>query len=179
MSRIGKLPVDVPASVKLSLEDGVLTVKGAKGELKQKVSAGINLEIKENQVVLTRENDNKETRAAHGLMRQLVRNMVVGVSEGYKKVLTIIGVGYKAEMKGNTLILSLGYANDIEFIVPEGIKISLENPTKIIVEGINKQQVGEIAAEIRSLRRPEPYKGKGVRYENEYVRAKSGKAGRA
>lgn len=179
MSRIGKLPVDVPASVKLSLEDGVLTVKGAKGELKQKVSAGINLEIKENQVVLTRENDSKETRAAHGLMRQLVRNMVVGVSEGYKKVLTIIGVGYKAEMKGNTLILSLGYANDIEFIVPEGIKISLENPTKIIVEGINKQQVGEIAAEIRSLRRPEPYKGKGVRYENEYVRAKSGKAGRA
>jgi len=179
MSRIGKLPVDVPASVKLSLEDGVLTVKGAKGELKQKVSAGINLEIKENQVVLTRENDDKEMRAAHGLMRQLVRNMVVGVSEGYKKVLTIIGVGYKAEMKGNTLILSLGYANDIEFIVPEGIKISLENPTKIIVEGINKQQVGEIAAEIRSLRRPEPYKGKGVRYENEYVRAKSGKAGRA
>lgn len=179
MSRIGKLPVDVPASVKLSLEDGVLTVKGAKGELKQKVSAGINLEVKENQVVLTRENDDKEMRAAHGLMRQLVRNMVVGVSEGYKKVLTIIGVGYKAEMKGNTLILSLGYANDIEFIVPEGIKISLENPTKIIVEGINKQQVGEIAAEIRSLRRPEPYKGKGVRYENEYVRAKSGKAGRA
>ena len=179
MSRIGKLPVDVPASVKLSLEGGVLTAKGAKGELKQKISQGINLEIKENQVVLTRENDNKETRAAHGLMRQLVRNMVVGVSEGYKKVLTIIGVGYKAEMQKNVLVLSLGYANDIEFIVPEGIKISLESPTKIIVEGIDKQQVGEIAAEIRSLRKPEPYKGKGVRYENEYVRAKSGKAGRA
>jgi large subunit ribosomal protein L6 len=112
-------------------------------------------------------------------MRQLVRNMVIGVSEGYKKVLTIIGVGYKAEMQKNVLVLSLGYANDIEFIVPEGIKISLESPTKIIVEGIDKQQVGEIAAEIRSLRKPEPYKGKGVRYENEYVRAKSGKAGRA
>ncbi len=179
MSRIGKLPVDVPASVKLSFEDGVLTVKGSKGELKQRINPAISLDIKENQVILTRSNDEKQTRAFHGLTRQMVRNMVVGVSEGYKKVLTIIGVGYKAEMQKNSLVLSLGYANDIEYVVPEGIKISLESATKIIIEGIDKQRVGQVAAEIRSLRKPEPYKGKGVRYENEYVRAKSGKAGRA
>lgn len=179
MSRIGKLPIDVPTTVKASVENGVITVEGPKGKLSQKIGANLSVEMKDNQIVVNRANDNKETKSAHGLVRQLVRNMIVGVSDGYKKALTIIGVGYKAELKDKVLILSLGYANDIEYVIPEGIKISLDGPTKIFVEGIDKQLVGQTAAELRSLRKPEPYKGKGVRYENEYVRAKSGKAGRA
>lgn len=179
MSRIGKLPIDLPKTVKASVKDGVVYVEGPKGKLSQAVVAGTAVEVKETQVVVTRANDEKAVKAAHGLMRQLVHNMIVGVSDGYKTVLTIIGVGYKAEVKGNILLLSLGYTNDIEYVIPEGIKISCETPTKVIVEGIDKQLVGQTAAEIRSLRKPEPYKGKGVRYENEYVRSKSGKAGRA
>lgn len=179
MSRIGKLPIDLPKTVKASIVDGVITVEGPKGKLSQSIPQNITVEIGETQVVVSRANDEKATRSAHGLTRQLVNNMIVGVSAGYKKALVIIGVGYKAEMKGNNVILSLGYANDIEYVTPEGVKISCETPTKLIVEGIDKQLVGQVSAELRSLRKPEPYKGKGVRYENEYVRAKSGKAGRA
>ena len=179
MSRIGKLPIDVPKTVKASLNNGVITVEGSKGKLSQAVCANVNVEIEDARIVVTRTNDEKLARAAHGLMRQLIKNMVIGVSEGYKKTLVIMGVGYKAAMQDKSVVLTLGYANDIEYVVPEGIKISLENPTKIIIEGIDKQLVGQTAAEIRSLRKPEPYKGKGIRYENEYVRAKSGKAGRA
>lgn len=179
MSRIGRLPIDMPKTVKASVKNGVITVEGPKGKLTQAISENINIEITETQVIVTRTNEEKATKAAHGLMRQLINNMIIGVTEGYKKVLTIIGVGYKAELKDKTLILSLGYANDIEFVIPEGIAITLDGPNKVTVAGICKQQVGQIAAEIRSLRSPEPYKGKGVRYENEYVRSKSGKAGRA
>lgn len=179
MSRIGRLPIDMPTTVKASVKDGIITVEGPKGKLTASICANIAVEVGEKQIVVTRANEEKATKAAHGLMRQLVRNMIVGVSDGYKKVLTIIGVGYKAEVNGKVLVLSLGYANDIEFVIPEGLKISLDGPNKIVVEGIDKQLVGQTAAEIRSLRKPEPYKGKGIRYENEYVRAKSGKAGRA
>ena len=179
MSRIGKLPIDLPKTVKTSVLDGVVTVEGAKGKLTQVLPENISVEITETQVLVSRANEEKATKAAHGLTRQLIRNMVIGVSEGYKKTLIIMGVGYKAEMSGKNIVLSLGFANDIEYVTPEGIKISLENPTKIVIEGIDKQLVGQTAAELRSLRKPEPYKGKGVRYEGEYVRAKSGKAGRA
>lgn len=180
MSRIGRLPINMPTTVKASITDGVVNVEGPKGKLAQKISDGISVEINETQIIVSRSSDEKAVRAAHGLMRQLIMNMVIGVSEGYKKTLLIMGVGYKAEMSGKDVVtFSLGYSNDIDFVIPEGIKITLETPTKVIVEGIDKQLVGQTAAEMRSLRKPEPYKGAGVRYENEFVRHKSGKAGRA
>lgn len=138
----------------------------------------IHVEIGENQIVVTRENEEKTTKAAHGLTRQLIHNMVIGVSEGYQKNLVIVGVGYKAELQQKNLVLTLGYANDIEFVIPEGIKITLETPNKINVAGIDKQLVGQVAADIRSLRKPEPYKGKGIKYDTEHVRSKSGKSGK-
>ena len=168
----------MPKTVKASIKDGVITVEGPKGKLSQEISPAINVEIEADKIVVTRDNDEKQTKAYHGLMRQLIRNMIVGVSEGYSKTMVIIGVGYKAELKQNVLILTLGYANDIEYVVPEGVKIACETPTKFSVSGIDKQLVGQTAAEIRSLRKPEPYQGKGIRYENEYGRAKSGKSGK-
>ena len=178
MSRIGRLPIDMPKTVKASIADGIITVEGPKGKLSQKICPAIKVEFEEGKVVVTRENDEKATRAYHGLMRQLIRNMIVGVSEGYQKNLVIVGVGYKAELKQNILIMTLGYANDIEYVIPEGIKVALDGPTKIAVSGIDKQLVGQTAAEIRSLRKPEPYKGKGVKYDTEVVRSKSGKSGK-
>ena len=179
MSRIGKLPIDLPKTVMASVHEGVITVEGPKGKLSQKISDGINVQIEESRIVVTRECDEKEVRAAHGLMRQLIHNMIIGVSNGYAKTLLIVGVGYKAEMQGKNLVLSLGFANDIEFVVPQGVTIACDGPTKITVSGIDKQLVGQTAAEIRSLRKPEPYKGKGIKYDYEHVRSKSGKAGRA
>ena len=178
MSRIGRLPIDMPKTVKASIADGIITVEGPKGKLTQKISPAIKVEFEEGKVVVTRENDEKATRAFHGLMRQLIRNMIVGVSEGYQKNLVIVGVGYKAELKQNILVLTLGYANDIEYVIPEGIKVAMDGPTKISVSGIDKQLVGQTAAEIRSLRKPEPYKGKGIKYDTEVVRSKSGKSGK-
>ncbi|MGP1507698.1 MAG: 50S ribosomal protein L6 [Sphaerochaeta sp.] len=178
MSRIGRLPIDMPKTVKASIKDGVITVEGPKGKLSQAISPLINVEIGEDKIIVTRENEDKETKAFHGLMRQLIKNMVAGVSEGYQKDLTIIGVGYKAELKKDILVLSLGYTNDIEYVIPEGIRIACETPTKISVSGIDKQLVGQTSAEIRSLREPEPYKGKGIRYADEFVRSKSGKSGK-
>lgn len=178
MSRIGRLPIDMPKTVKASIANGVITVEGPKGKLSQEISPAINIEIEEGKIVVTRDNDEKQTKAYHGLMRQLIRNMIVGVSDGYTKTMVIVGVGYKAELKQNILILTLGYANDIEYVVPEGVKIACETPTKFSISGIDKQLVGQTAAEIRSLRKPEPYKGKGIRYENEVVRSKSGKSGK-
>ena len=178
MSRIGRLPIDMPKTVKASIADGIITVEGPKGKLSQKICPAIKVEFEEGKVVVTRENDEKATRAYHGLMRQLIHNMIVGVSEGYQKNLVIVGVGYKAELKQNILIMTLGYANDIEYVIPEGIKVALDGPTKISVSGIDKQLVGQTAAEIRSLRKPEPYKGKGVKYDTEVVRSKSGKSGK-
>ena len=168
----------MPKTVKASIANGVITVEGPKGKLSQEISPAINVEIEEGKIVVTRDNDEKQTRAYHGLMRQLIRNMIVGVSDGYTKTMVIVGVGYKAELKQNILILTLGYANDIEYVVPEGVKIACETPTKFSISGIDKQLVGQTAAEIRSLRKPEPYKGKGIRYENEFVRSKSGKSGK-
>lgn len=178
MSRIGRLPIDMPKTVKASIANGVITVEGPKGKLSQTISPAINVALEDGKVVVTRENNEKQTRAYHGLMRQLIRNMIVGVSEGYQKNMVIIGVGYKAELKQNILVLTLGFANDIEYVIPEGVKIACETPTKFSISGIDKQLVGQTAAEIRSLRKPEPYKGKGIRYENEYVRSKSGKSGK-
>jgi len=168
----------MPKTVKASIADGIITVEGPKGKLSQKICPAIKVEFEEGKVVVTRENDEKATRAYHGLMRQLIRNMIVGVSEGYQKNLVIVGVGYKAELKQNILVMTLGYANDIEYVIPEGIKVALDGPTKISVSGIDKQLVGQTAAEIRSLRKPEPYKGKGVKYDTEVVRSKSGKSGK-
>ena len=168
----------MPKTVKASIANGVITVEGPKGKLTQAISPAIDVAIEADKIIVTRQNEDKPTKAAHGLMRQLIRNMVIGVSDGYQKNLVIIGVGYKAELKQNILVMTLGYANDIEYVIPEGIKVALDGPTKIAVSGIDKQLVGQTAAEIRSLRKPEPYKGKGVRYENEFVRSKSGKSGK-
>ena len=168
----------MPKTVKASIADGIITVEGPKGKLTQAISPAIDVAIEADKIVVTRQNEEKTTKAAHGLMRQLIRNMVVGVSEGYQKNLVIIGVGYKADLQKNILVMTLGYANDIEYVIPEGIKVALDGPTKISVSGIDKQLVGQTAAEIRSLRKPEPYKGKGVRYDNEVVRSKSGKSGK-
>ncbi len=179
MSRIGRLPIDMPKTVKASFSNGVVTVEGPKGKLSQAISPAIDVEITDDKVLVTRKNEEKQTKAAHGLSRQLIRNMIVGVTDGYQKNLVIVGVGFKAEMKGKNLILSLGFANDIEYVTPEGAEISLDGPNKISVKSINKQLVGQVAAEIRSLRKPEPYKGKGIKYDNEVVRAKSGKSGKA
>lgn len=179
MSRIGKLPIELPKTVKTSFVNGVVTVEGPKGKLSLTVNPALNLEISESEIVVTRSNDEKATKSVHGLTRQLVRNMVEGVSNGYQKKLIIVGVGYKAEQSGKNINLSLGYANAIEYVTPEGAEITVENPNTIVVKSINKELCGQIAAEIRSLRKPEPYKGKGIKYENEVVRAKSGKAGKA
>jgi large subunit ribosomal protein L6 len=168
----------MPKTVKASIANGVITVEGPKGKLTQAISPAIDIAIEADKIIVTRQNEDKPTKAAHGLMRQLIRNMVIGVSEGYQKNLVIIGVGYKAELKQNILVMTLGFANDIEYVIPEGIKVALDGPTKISVSGIDKQLVGQTAAEIRSLRKPEPYKGKGVRYDNEVVRSKSGKSGK-
>ena len=168
----------MPKTVKASIANGVITVEGPKGKLTQTISPAIDVAIEADKIVVTRQNEDKPTKAAHGLMRQLIRNMVIGVSEGFQKNLVIIGVGYKAELQKNILVMTLGYANDIEYVIPEGIKVALDGPTKISVSGIDKQLVGQTAAEIRSLRKPEPYKGKGVRYDNEVVRSKSGKSGK-
>ena len=177
MSRIGKLPVAIPQGVTVTVADGVVTVKGPKGTLSQAVRPQVNVEVKGNEVVLTRVNDEKEVRGYHGLYRQLVNNMIVGVSQGYSKVLVINGVGFKAEAGKNFVTLSLGYSTQIDFMIPSDVSITVENPTKLVVSGISKERVGQVAAEIRSLRGPEPYKGKGIKYETENIRRKVGKSG--
>ena len=177
MSRVGKLPVAIPAGVTVSIADGVVTVKGSKGTLTQALRDEVVVEVKGNEVVVTRKNDEKASRSFHGLYRQLIANMIKGVSEGYSKVLLINGVGYRAEVKGAILTLNLGYSTPIEYMIPEGISIAADGPAKLTVSGINKARVGQVAAEIRSLRGPEPYKGKGIKYETETIRRKVGKSG--
>ncbi len=177
MSRIGKLPVPIPANVTVDLqENNFMVVKGPKGQLQRQLHPKMKIEIKDNQVVVNRPDDSKFSRSLHGLTRQLVANMIEGVSNGFSKKLQIIGVGYRAEMKGKKLVLSLGYSHPIIFGAPDSIKITTPSPTEIVVSGIDKELVGLVAAKIRSFRKPEPYKGKGIRYENEYVRRKAGKA---
>lgn len=178
MSRIGKLPVTIPAGVEVKISDSnLVTVKGPKGELQEQISNLIKVEVKDGALTVTRDNDAKEARSAHGLSRTLIQNMVAGVTNGFEKKLQLIGVGYKAEKKGNVLVLNLGYSHPIEMPDPEGIQTEVASPTELTVKGISKALVGNYAANIRKWRKPEPYKGKGVRYVDEVVRRKEGKAG--
>ena len=177
MSRIGKQPVAIPPGVDISLSGRTLTVKGPKGSLTQQVHPDITVDIGDGEVVVTRPNDERENRALHGLFRSLIANMVVGVTDGYTRRLEIVGVGYRAALRGsNGLTLQMGYSHPVEFDGPEGISFEVPTPTRITVNGIDKQIVGQVAANIRKIRKPEPYKGKGIRYEGEVVRRKSGKA---
>ncbi len=177
MSRIGVLPIQVPSGVTVDVKPDRVSVKGPKGELSQSYHGDISVSVNDSEVVVSRMNDTKVSKSLHGLYRNLIRNMVTGVSAGFTKNLLINGVGYRAEVQGNLLVLNLGYSNPIEYPIPEELTISCDGPTKIIVSGIDKQRVGQVSSEIRSIRPPEPYKGKGVRYEDEYVRRKVGKAG--
>ena len=177
MSRIGRMPIEIPEGVTVNYENHVMTVKGPKGELVQEVNPDINVTLEDGVIHLTRPTDDKNHRALHGLYRSLINNMVVGVTNGYEKVLEVNGVGYRASKSGNKLTLNLGYSHPVEMIDPEGVETVLEGQNKITVKGIDKEKVGQYAAEIRELRKPEPYKGKGIRYEGEVVRRKAGKAG--
>ncbi|HCG57136.1 MAG: 50S ribosomal protein L6 [Microbacterium gubbeenense] len=178
MSRIGKLPIDIPAGVTVSVSGRDVTVKGAKGELKLAVAAPIEVKVEENQVLVTRPNEERESRALHGLTRTLINNDIIGVSQGYSKGLEIVGTGYRVQKKGQSLELALGFSHPVVVDPPEGIELAVEGNNKITVTGISKQAVGECAANIRKIRKPEPYKGKGVRYAGEQVRRKAGKAGK-
>jgi len=177
MSRIGKLPVEIPEGVTVSIKDSVITVKGPKGELKQAYKPEVEIEVKDGFAVVTKTAESIQARAFHGLYRNLLQNMVTGVSQGFSKTLLINGVGYRAEVQGDILVLNLGYSNPILFQIPTDLQIACDGANKVIVSGIDKQRVGQISAEIRSLRPPEPYKGKGVKYEDEIIRRKIGKAG--
>ena len=176
MSRIGKLPVAIPAGVKVSVTDSLITVEGPKGTLTQATRPEVTVEVKDNEVFVTRHDDEMASRSCHGLYRQLIHNMIVGVSQGYTKVLVINGVGYRAELKDNVLTLALGYSTIIDYIIPEGISAKVDG-IKVAITGIDKAKVGQVCAEIRSLRGPEPYKGKGIKYETENIRRKVGKSG--
>jgi large subunit ribosomal protein L6 len=179
MSRIGKLPIAVPSGVEVAVEERLVTVKGPKGTLSHTVAAPITVERNEDALEVKRPDDERYSRSLHGLTRTLINNMVVGVTEGFEKNLEIVGVGYRVLSKGPTqLEFQLGYSHPITFNAPEGITFSVEGPTKLGVQGIDKQLVGETAANIRKLRKPEPYKGKGVRYAGEHIRRKVGKAGK-
>ncbi len=176
MSRIGKLPVKIPQNVTVELkENNSVTVKGPKGELSRQFTDKVELKIEDGQVVIGRKDDSKPSRSLHGLSRALMANMVTGVSEGYTKKLEIVGVGYKAEMKGKKLLLTIGYSHPIIMSVPDSIQLSTPSPTEILVSGYDKELVGMVAAKIRSFRKPEPYKGKGIKYAGEYIRRKAGK----
>ena len=178
MSRIGKKHINVPSGVEVTVGSGnLVTVKGPKGQLQEQVCKDLKIEKNGEELVITRPNDEREMRAQHGLARTLINNMVVGVTEGYEKKLELVGVGYKAEKKGNTLVLSLGYSHPVELVDPEGIETSCPSQTEISVKGIDKAFVGNYAANIREWRHPEPYKGKGIKYAGEYIRRKEGKAG--
>lgn len=179
MSRIGKLPVAIPNGVNVNVEDSSVSVKGPKGELRQRMLPHVKVQVADGRVVVERNGDAKEQRAAHGLTRTLVSNMIEGVSKGFRKSLEIQGVGYRAAKSGEKLNLTLGYSHPVSFDPPKGITLTVEGTNKIHVDGIDKQQVGQVAAEIRELRPPEPYKGKGIRYSGEVVRKKLGKAGKA
>lgn len=179
MSRIGKLPVSVPAGVTITVEEkNVVTVKGPKGTLCQQMPAEMDIQLEDGVLTVKRPSDNKNHRALHGLTRSLLNNMVIGTTTGYAKNLEIVGVGYRAQLDGTKLVLNLGYSHPVVFEAPEGITYEVPAPTKIVVKGIDKQLVGQIAANIRASRAPEPYKGKGIRYEGEFVRRKEGKTGK-
>jgi large subunit ribosomal protein L6 len=179
VSRVGKKPIPIPTGVKVHKTDHTVKVTGPKGELTAVVHPNIGVEIKQDTVLMTRPSDAKEHKALHGLWRALVQNMIIGVTQGYTRKLELVGVGYRGEMKGARLLLQLGYSHPILFVPPEGVKVEIPAPTNITVSGIDKALVGLVAAKIRSFRPPEPYKGKGIRYEGESVRRKAGKAAAA
>ncbi|MCT4565508.1 MAG: 50S ribosomal protein L6 [Maledivibacter sp.] len=179
MSRIGKQPITIPQGVQVTVtEKNLVVVKGPKGELSEQINPDIKVNINDNVITIERPSDKKDHRALHGLSRALIANMLEGVTNGYEKKLQIIGVGYRAQKKGKVLNLQLGFSHPVDMEDPEGITVETPSQTEIIVKGINKQLVGNYAAKIRDLRKPEPYKGKGIRYEGEYVRRKEGKAGK-
>jgi large subunit ribosomal protein L6 len=171
------MPVAIPNGVTVTVEGGTVKVKGPKGELSHRFRPEIGVKVEANQVLVERGTDAKQERAFHGLTRALIANMVTGVSTGYKRALDIVGVGYKAEKRGNKLVLTVGYSHQVEYPEPAGVTITAPTPTSISVEGADKQKVGQVAAELRAVRPPEPYKGKGIRYQGEQVRRKAGKTG--
>jgi large subunit ribosomal protein L6 len=178
MSRIGRLPIAVPSGVDVTIDGRTVTVKGPKGSLSRSLHPDMTVRREEATIVVTRPTEQKTHKQLHGLTRTLVNNMVVGVTDGYRKGLEITGVGYRATLSGRKLQLNLGYSHQIEIDPPEGITFEVENPTRLAVVGIDKELVGQIAAKVRATRKPEPYKGKGVRYAGEYIRRKAGKAGK-
>ena len=175
MSKIGKLPVAIPAGVTLTVKDKLITVKGPKGELSQAINDLVTVEVKDGQLTLKPVSDSKEAGAAHGLYRNLIFNMVTGVTTGFSKTLVITGVGYRAEVKGKELVMNLGFSSDFIAVIPEGLTVTADAQGKVTISGINKQLVGEFSAQLRKLRKPEPYKGKGIRYDTEIIRRKVGK----
>lgn len=177
MSKVGKLPVAIPAGVTVTVADGLITVKGPKGELKQSFHNEIDIKNENGHVVLSAKDEAKQTNAYHGLYRSLISNMVKGVTEGFSKTLIITGVGYRAEVKGKDLVMNLGYSSDYIALIPDGLTVVATPDGKLTVSGIDKQLVGEFCSQIRKLRKPEPYKGKGIRYDNEVIRRKVGKTG--
>lgn len=178
MSRIGNKVITIPAGVEVNLDDNFATVKGPKGELKQQFDKDMTFNIEGSEITVVRPSDSKRHRTVHGTTRAILANMVEGVSTGFKKELELIGVGYRAQMQGKKLVLSVGYSHPVEFEEIEGIKLGVEGNTKVSIEGINKEVVGQYAAKVRAVRPPEPYKGKGIRYVGEYVRRKEGKTGK-
>jgi large subunit ribosomal protein L6 len=177
VSRIGRLPVSIPKGVKVTLQEGSVLLESPKGKVTQSYTPDVGVKVEGTNLLVTRSEDTREAKSRHGLYRNLLKNALIGLSEGFSKTLVITGVGYKAEVKGKSLVLSLGYSTPIEYPVPEGITMEVENATKITVKGSDRQKVGQICSEIRSFRVVEPYKGKGIKYENEYVRRKVGKSG--
>jgi len=178
VSRIGRKPIAVPSGVDIKVEDGLVTVKGPKGILTQDISTDMTIVMEEGNLLVQRPSDQKDHRSLHGLTRALIANMVEGVSNGYEKKLEMVGVGYRAQMQGSKLVINIGFSHPVELDPPDGISFEVPAPTKISIKGIDKQQVGDVAARIREIRKPEPYKGKGIRYEGEKVRRKAGKSGK-
>jgi large subunit ribosomal protein L6 len=177
MSRIGRMPIPLPTNVSVTVDRNTVKVKGPKGELSRTFRPEMKVEVTDGQMLVHRPTDEKQHRAWHGLTRALLANMVHGVTEGYRRTLEIVGVGYRAEKKGKALVLTVGYSHQVTYPEPDGITLSTTSPTVVVVEGIDKEKVGQVAAEIRGVRPPEPYKGKGIRYQGEQVRRKAGKAG--
>ncbi|MCQ2476752.1 MAG: 50S ribosomal protein L6 [Clostridia bacterium] len=178
MSRIGRMPIVIPAGVDVTVEGNLVTAKGPKGTLSCNIHPNITVEKDGNTIKVTRPNDDKENRSLHGLSRTLIANMITGVNETFKKELEINGIGYRAEAKGNVLTMKIGYSHDVVMTAPEGVNVEVQNNTKIIISGADKQKVGQFAANVREKRPPEPYKGKGIKYAEEHIRRKEGKAGK-
>ncbi len=178
MSRIGKLPIEIPQGVKVNIAEGVISVSGPRGNMSLPLRDEVSVTVEGSTIKVERRDDSRVARSMHGLTRTLIANMVMGVSEGFEKKLEIVGVGYRAELKGDTLVFSLGYSNPVNYRLPEGINAKVDRQTSIVISGYNKQLVGQVAAEIRSLRPPVPYKGKGIRYSDEVIIRKAGKAGK-